>query len=106
MTLFDFEELTKYWAEHPPLHLLVGAYLGVGKQRRRPSGPGLDGSGNTAGQNTESVLSELGAGFIVRDVHAGLTPVVLDIDELRRQVGNRLSFAVPWKRLDGIPCDP
>ena len=34
MTLFDFEELTKYWAEHPPLHIMVAAYLGAGKQHR------------------------------------------------------------------------
>ena len=35
MTLFDFEELTAYWVEHPPVHILVGAYLGVGKHQRK-----------------------------------------------------------------------
>ena len=88
MTLFDFEELTKYWADHPPLHILVGAYLGVGKQQRRPSEPSLDGSRNTAGFNPEEVLAELGPGFRAEDVHAGLTPVVLDFAELRRQAAN------------------
>jgi len=34
MTLFQVEELTSYWARHPPLHLLVAAYLGFGKDRR------------------------------------------------------------------------
>jgi hypothetical protein len=85
MTLFDVEELTKYWAEHPPLHILVAAYLGAGKQQRRPTGSGLDGSGDAAGANPEEVLAELGPGFHTADVHAGLTPVVLDFAELRRQ---------------------
>jgi hypothetical protein len=86
MTLFDFEELMEYWADHPPLHLLVGAYLSVGKQHRRPLGPSLAGSGNAASSNPGEILAELGPGFRTGDVHAGLTPVVLDFAELRRQV--------------------
>jgi hypothetical protein len=86
MTLFDFEELTQYWAAHPPLHILVGAYLGVGKQQHRPPGPSLDGSRNAASSNPREILAELGPGFRTGDVHAGLTPVVLDFAELRRQV--------------------
>lgn len=31
MTLFDYEELCGYWAKNPPTHLMVAAYLGVGK---------------------------------------------------------------------------
>ena len=31
MTLLEVEELTRYWIEHPPLHLMVAAYLGLGK---------------------------------------------------------------------------
>jgi hypothetical protein len=87
MTLFDFEELTKYWAEHPPLHILVGAYLGVGKNRR-PTASDPATSRGTAGSNLEAVLAELGPGFGAGDVHAGLTPVVLDVAELRRRVGS------------------
>jgi hypothetical protein len=86
MTLFDFEELTEYWAEHPPLHILVGAYLGVGKQLRRPTGSSLDDPRNAEGSNSEEVRAELGPGFHTGDVHAGLTPVVLDFAELRRQM--------------------
>ena len=85
MTLLDFEELTKYWAEHPPLHILVAAYLGAGRQQHRPTGAGLDDSRNAASSNSEEVLAELGSGFRAEDVHAGLTPVVLDFAELRRQ---------------------
>ena len=88
MTLFDFEELTRYWTKHPPLHILVAAYLGAGNQQRRPTGQGLDGSGNVARSNPEEALAELGPGFGTGDVHAGLTPVVLDFDELRRQTAD------------------
>jgi hypothetical protein len=86
MTLFDFEELTEYWADHPPLHILVGAYLGVGKQQRRRPGPSLDGSMNAVSSNPGEILVELGPGFRTGDVHAGLTPVVLDFAELQRRV--------------------
>lgn len=29
MTLFQVEELCQYWAEHPPVHLLVAGFMGV-----------------------------------------------------------------------------
>jgi hypothetical protein len=87
MTLFDFEELTKYWTDHPPLHILVGAYLGVGKHRRAMVS-GLAKSLDAAGSNFDTVLSELGPGFSSGDVHTGLAPVVLDIGELRRKAGS------------------
>jgi hypothetical protein len=86
MTLFDFEELTEYWTEHPPLHILVGAYLGVGKHRR-PAASSLAKSHGTADSTLDAVLAELGPGFGAGDVHAGLAPVVLDVAELRRRVG-------------------
>jgi hypothetical protein len=35
MTLFEFEELCSYWTEHPPVHLMVAAYLGVGDKGNR-----------------------------------------------------------------------
>ncbi len=31
MTLLDYEELCRYWAKSPPTHLMVAAYLGVGR---------------------------------------------------------------------------
>jgi hypothetical protein len=87
MTLFDVEELTSYWVEHPPLHILVGAYLGVGRRRRHmPSdGSSSDGAG---GLDLQSLLADLGPGFGAGDVHAGLPGVVLDFAELKRRVSS------------------
>jgi hypothetical protein len=87
MTLFDFEELTAYWAEHPPLHILISAYLGVGKDRHRPVQMPPGNREHKTGSELEAVLAELGPGFGPGDVHAGLTPVVLDFTELRRRAG-------------------
>ena len=90
MTLLDVEELTAYWAEHPPLHMLVAAYLGLGKEKRprEPSAPSGEAStrfGQKTSSDITSLLAELGPGFGSGDVHAGLTPAVLDFTELRRQ---------------------
>jgi len=86
MTLFDFEELTAYWVEHPPVHILVGAYLGVGRHQRSQI-PSADPSpGRAASSDLQGLLAELGPGFRAGDVHAGLLGVVLDFAELRRRV--------------------
>jgi hypothetical protein len=83
MTLFDLEELTAYWAEHPPLHILVGAYLGVGKHQRKPVSSSCPGRAPSS--DLPTILAELGHGFGAGDVHAGLPGVVLDFSELRRR---------------------
>jgi hypothetical protein len=90
MTLFDFEELTTYWAEHPPLHILVGAYFGMGKDKPTRMPSTFAQSRRRIGSDPEAILAELGPGFNAGDVHAGLAPVVLDFAELRHRanVGN------------------
>jgi hypothetical protein len=85
MTLFDFEELTAYWVEHPPLHVLLGAYLGAGKHRGKPTLLAPAGPVRTAAPNLAALLAEFGPGFGVADVHEGLAPVVLDFGELQRR---------------------
>jgi hypothetical protein len=86
MTLFDLEELTAYWVEHPPVHILVGAYLGVGRHQRRriPSGAGSRSAG-AANSELQGILAKLGPGFVTGDIHAGLPGVVLDFAELGRR---------------------
>jgi hypothetical protein len=79
MTLLDFEELTAYWAEHPPVHILVAAYLGLGKQKQtrlpsRMSGEASSGYGNRTDSDVGSILAELGPGFASGNVHADLAP--------------------------------
>jgi hypothetical protein len=85
MTLFDLEELTAYWAEHPPLHILVGAYLGIAKHRRKGESSAPQSQRSAANSDMAALLAELGPGFGTGDVHAGLDPVVLDFSELQRR---------------------
>jgi hypothetical protein len=87
MTLHDVEELTRYWIDHPPLHLLIAAYLDVGAtwrggvSGRKPNIPRKQEPNVHVGQ----ILAELGSGFAAGDVQAGLDPVVLDFTELQRR---------------------
>jgi hypothetical protein len=85
MTLFQVEELTFYWAKHPPLHLLVAAYLGIGKDGRQQVPTASMEREQQSQSDADTVLARLGPGFSVGDVHAGLTPVALDFAELRRR---------------------
>jgi len=39
MTLLDVRELCDYWAEHPPVHILVAAFVGY-KAEAKPASPG------------------------------------------------------------------
>jgi hypothetical protein len=82
MTLFQIEELTSYWAQHPPLHLLIAAYLGVGKDKHGRLPPASIGRRQRPSSDTDSMLAQLGPGFGAGDVHAGLAPVVLDFGQL------------------------
>ena len=75
MTLLDVGELMAYWADHPPAHSLLAAFLGVGRDRQKPSP-------TAAPQN---VLARLGPGFHSGDVHAGLGAAVLNIARLRHR---------------------
>jgi hypothetical protein len=85
MTLFDVEELIAYWAEQPPVHILVGAYLGVGKHRTRQTASARSVPGRAPPADLQDILAELGPGFGTGDVHAGLPGLVLDFAELRNR---------------------
>ena len=62
MTLFQVEELTSYWAQHPPLHLLVAAFLGLGKDKQKQLPPTSAQRGQQTG--SDAMLSELGTGSV------------------------------------------
>jgi hypothetical protein len=83
MTLFQIEELTHYWAQHPPSHLLIAAYLGVGKNKHALLPPASMEQGQRQNPDSSSLLAQLGPGFGAGEVNAGLSPVVLDFAELR-----------------------
>lgn len=87
MTLFEVEELVRYWSDYPPLHITLAAHLGLGRPRLLRAGaarnPAVDRSPHAA--NNEELAARLGAGFAHGDVHAGLDPVVLDFGELRHK---------------------
>jgi hypothetical protein len=85
MTLFQIEELASYWAQHPPLHLLVAAYLGVGKGEHTVLPPTSRGRRQGPNPDLGSMLAQLGPGFNAGDIHAGLSSVVLDFAELLRR---------------------
>jgi hypothetical protein len=88
MTLFQVEELTSYWTHHPPLHLLVAAYLGLANDRRRSKPQARATREKPSSADVVSMLAQLGPGFTGGDVHAGLSPVILDLAELRRRAGS------------------
>jgi hypothetical protein len=79
MTLFDVEELTQYWMDHPPTHLMIAAHLGAGNGRRSSYTGICSGRGGI-----QQVLTELGPAFTSGDVHVGLRPAVLDFSKLRQ----------------------
>ena len=37
--LSHYNRLCAYWSRHPPVHLMVAAYLGIKSEPRRVSGP-------------------------------------------------------------------
>jgi hypothetical protein len=39
MTLPRYGAIRRIWARHPPTHLMVAAYLGIGGDRRTPAEP-------------------------------------------------------------------
>lgn len=92
MTVFEVEELCRYWADHPPAHIAAAALFGLGKREPRRTGP----------------AAGLGPGFAAGDVHQGLTPVVLDFAALKRRTENGPSPAAATgnfgKRARNLPA--
>jgi hypothetical protein len=82
MTLFEVEELTRYWAVNPPPHLLLGNLIGA--RRARSTSP-PDTTARVVGGVAADLLGKLGPGLTSGDVHAGLPAATLDFAELRQR---------------------
>ena len=85
MTLFEVEELTCYWTDHPPIHLLIAAYLGKQRGKSAASSKLQPRAAATSNRKAEQILANLGPAFVSGDVHVGLGSVLLDVNELRRK---------------------
>jgi hypothetical protein len=68
MTLLEVEELTRYWIDHPPPHLLIAAYLGIGRERGKLAGVMRGPSGNTSARDPRSCTCSLNWGRALRAV--------------------------------------
>lgn len=93
MTLIDYEELCAYWANYPPVHLSVAAYLGIGRRpSSRPHGAtrgqpraAAAPSTNSGPPSTNSGLRELlgASGFARGNLHDGCAEaVIFDFDAM------------------------
>lgn len=77
MTLFDYEELCGYWSDHPPVHLLVAAYLGI-------KSSGSNGHSSVKPPSAQDFSEvRMFPGMAEGDIHAGLPQPVFDFAELR-----------------------
>jgi hypothetical protein len=82
LTLVDLDELLlPYLAEHPPLHIVVAAFVGV-KPRRKGNLP-------NSTHDLREAMQALGSR---RDVHEGFRdPVILDFDRLKTEAARKRS---------------
>lgn len=83
MTLLDFEELCRYWAQHPPLHLLVASFVGAKPQTRQKIAE--------PGSSTEANIA-LAPGFAAGDIHLGCAePPIFDFAAAKARERERFS---------------
>lgn len=82
MTLLDYEELCGYWADHPPVHLSVAAYLGIGRRRGHSGPPARAASSHPPSSSPPSINSGLrellgSQGFAKGNLHDGCAEAVI-----------------------------
>jgi hypothetical protein len=82
LTLVDFQKyFLPYWNEHPPVHVLVAAYLGFKPQ----TGAGMTPQSTQSPQNISELLS-MPAGMMEGDIHEGLPEPILDFAEFQQRI--------------------
>jgi hypothetical protein len=72
MTLADVREIADYWAEHPPVHLLLAAFIGF-----KPE-PTIEGGGDWATSLPPA------PGIVSGQLPANLPEPIFDFDALMR----------------------
>jgi hypothetical protein len=102
MTLLDFEESCSYWQKQPPVHLMVAAYLGIGKTEagaprpagyptgpQRPAQPPAKPSSPDEAMAIFTGLGHAGSGMIGADIHEGFAvrEMPMSFDDLKRLNG-------------------
>ena len=81
MTLLDYAELCEYWAKHPPTHLMVAAYLGVGKESTEQQQPVQ--SAKSQKEAVAEILQGGGAAVVSRSIFEKSGPApTFDFSEL------------------------
>jgi hypothetical protein len=87
MTLLDVAELGEYWAEHPPVHILVAGFVGYkgAESRDKPNWRDEMARAQMPSAELNQVAQQLGMTPGTLD---GLPPAIFDVDELMRQRPN------------------
>jgi hypothetical protein len=76
MTLFDAEELVSYWTDHPPVHLLLAAFMGVGQNTGPLGTPRRDDF--VRGPSLCEIMTLPGVGQTIRPLSSGFGPDAVD----------------------------
>jgi hypothetical protein len=79
MTLPEVGELCGYWADHPPVHLMLAGALSI-EPRGRPADRDRPGAPS---REIEAFLAELGPGLAIGEIDAGMPSVLLDFEQLK-----------------------
>lgn len=87
MTLWDVMELTEYWAEHPPVHILVAGFMGYQgtAETDKPNWRDEMARAQMPPAELSRVARQLG---MAPGTIEGLPAAIFDVDELMRQRPN------------------
>ena len=81
MTLLEVEELTHYWSEHPPVHLLLAAFMSAGGTIAPMAGSGGGDFIRPHQPRLSEILTLPGVGQTIRPLTARFGPGA--VDEMR-----------------------
>ena len=76
MTLLDVEELARYWADHPPAHLLLAAFIGGGQKTAPLAASSKDDFRRHP--SLSEIMTLPGVGQTIRPISSRFGPRALD----------------------------